>query len=58
VTKGASTWALEVKSGTVRGRAGINRFRMKYPDASVLLIGEGGIPLERFFSGPPEAWFT
>ncbi len=52
---GGKTVGIEVKSG--RGRkSGIAAFQRRYPRAKTLLVGEGGIPLERFFSKPPAAW--
>jgi len=56
VSRGSSTWAIEVKSGR-RGRmSGMERFRSKYPKAKSLVIGETGVPLEKFFSTEPDEW--
>lgn len=57
VTKGSEVWAIEVKSGKSGKVPGMAKFRLKYPQAKALVIGGAGIPLERFFSEPAEAWF-
>ena len=40
--------ALEVKSGRIRGRSGLERFRKEYPHARVMLIGDSGMPWQEF----------
>lgn len=40
--------ALEVKSGVIRGRSGLEEFRKEYPNAGVMLIGGKGIPWQEF----------
>jgi predicted AAA+ superfamily ATPase len=40
--------ALEVKSGRIRGRSGLEQFRKEYPHARVMLIGSTGMPWEEF----------
>ncbi|OGA69297.1 MAG: hypothetical protein A3G83_04810 [Betaproteobacteria bacterium RIFCSPLOWO2_12_FULL_68_20] len=57
VSRGAGTWAIEVKSGRGGRMSGIAAFRRRYPKAAVLLVGEAGIPLAEFFSRPPQEWF-
>lgn len=57
VSRGAKSWALEVKSGRTGKRSGIAAFERVYPNTQVWLVGEGGIPLEEFFSKPAEEWF-
>ncbi len=57
VTKGPSIWAVEVKSGRSGKMSGIEKFRAKYPRSKSLVVGDIGIPLEKFFSESPEAWF-
>jgi len=34
----------------------MERFRSKYPKAKSLVIGETGVPLEKFFSTEPDEW--
>ena len=53
--RGARLVALEVKSGVPKGARGLAAFARKYPKARALIIGQGGIPLETFFSTAPEA---
>lgn len=55
--KGERLLALEVKSGSSAGQGGLEAFRRRYPRAKTLVIGSGGIPLEKFFSTSPDAWF-
>jgi predicted AAA+ superfamily ATPase len=40
--------ALEVKSGRIRGRSGLEQFRKEYPHAGVMLIGDTGMPWQDF----------
>lgn len=40
--------ALEVKSGRIRGRSGLEQFRKEYPHARVMLIGDSGMPWQEF----------
>ncbi len=40
--------ALEVKSGVIRGRSGMEEFRKEYPNAGIMLIGGKGIPWQEF----------
>lgn len=58
VTRGRKAWAIEVKSGRSGTAAGLNRFRKRYPEAQVLLVGAQGIPLMEFFSNDPKQWFV
>ena len=50
VAKGQDVWAIEVKSGRSGKASGLTRFRDRYPQARVLLVGGQGIPLETFFN--------
>lgn len=56
ITRGAGIWAIEVKSGRGGKSSGLERFRLRYPKAQMLVIGGPGIPLEKFFLEPAEAW--
>ncbi len=56
VTGGSSTWAIEVKSGRSSKVSGMEKFRLKYPKAKLLVVGGVGIPLEKFFSETPYSW--
>jgi hypothetical protein len=56
VAKGPSIWAVEVKSGRSGKMSGMDRFRSKYSKAKSLVVGGAGIPLEKFFSEPADAW--
>ena len=57
VTRGAGSWAIEVKSGRAGKLSGMDHFRRKYPEAKALLVGTGGIPLEQFFMSDAGVWF-
>lgn len=57
VTRGASIWAIEVKSGRSGKMSGMEKFRIKYHRAKSLVVGDIGIPLEKFFSESPDIWF-
>ncbi len=57
VHHGSKIMAVEVKSGRNKGvLAGLNTFVSGFFDATRLVVGSGGIPLERFLSTPVEAW--
>mgnify|MGYP002863327925 CR=1 FL=1 len=45
---GEKILALEVKSGAKGDRSGLESFRKEYPHAGVMLIGEKGIPWQKF----------
>lgn len=57
VTRGSKSWAIEVKGGRTGKLSGLEHFRRIYPDANALLVGEGGIPLEKFFKSDAGVWF-
>jgi predicted AAA+ superfamily ATPase len=55
--RGTSIVALEVKSGAPRhARSGLAAFRKEFSPRSAMLVGEGGIPLEEFFTSDPKDW--
>lgn len=56
LTRGSNVWAVEVKSGRSGKMPGIGVFRSKYPRAKSLLVGESGVPLEKFFSESAQKW--
>ena len=58
VTRGSKSWAIEVKGGRTGKLSGLEYFRRIYPDANALLVGEGGIPLEKFFKSDAGVWFV
>jgi predicted AAA+ superfamily ATPase len=58
VARGRDVWAIEVKSGRSGKASGLTRFRDRYPEARVLLVGAQGIPLEVFFSKDPTSWLV
>ena len=48
VVKGEKVLAMEVKTGTVSGRSGLEAFNSLYHPGKVILIGERGIPWQEF----------
>ncbi|GHT02321.1 ATPase AAA [Bacteroidia bacterium] len=48
---------LEIKSGVNAGNLGMSLFKTQYPDAKLLLIGTGGIPLDEFLKINPVELF-
>jgi len=55
---GKNLTALEVKSGRTGKISGLAAFGRKYPGCRSLVLGREGIPLDDFFSTPPEAWLA
>ena len=56
VSSGEAVWGIEVKSGRSGKTPGIGAFKQAYPEAKLLLIGAGGVPLEEFFERPAPEW--
>lgn len=48
LARGEKIMAMEVKTGRIRGRSGLDDFRKEYPHASVMLVGDKGIPWQTF----------
>ena len=57
VERGREVTAIEVKRGRLRSTKGLELFRKLYPRSKTIIVGSGGIPLEKFFSTHPTAWF-
>lgn len=53
VELGHKVLALEVKSGRVGSKSGLQAFAKRAPKAKCLLVGTGGMPLSTFFRTPP-----
>ncbi len=51
---GTEVVALEIKSGRSAKVSGLQAFRNEYKKSRAIVIGGNGIPLEEFFSSPPE----
>lgn len=51
-------WAVEVKSGRPGRLQGQAAFLKRYPQATPLLVGQGGVELERFFGTEPGELFA
>ncbi|MHB0979344.1 MAG: ATP-binding protein [Thermoleophilia bacterium] len=55
--RGDDVTVIEVKSGPERHPlAGLEEFRRSFKESRVLLVGEGGVDLERFFLGEMDIW--
>jgi len=53
VRRGGDTWALEVKSGRARGsQPGLDAFAAAFPGVRPMVVGSGGMALERWFERP------
>lgn len=48
LASGENVIALEVKSGRMRNRSGLEEFKKEYPKARVMLVGEKGFPWQEF----------
>lgn len=51
--------AIEVKSGKntdPMALVGLDAFRKRYPNAKLLIVGTGGIPLQKFLEAPISKW--
>ena len=51
---GTDVIALEIKSGRQGKVSGLQAFKDGYKKSRVMIIGGNGIPLEEFFTTPPE----
>lgn len=58
ISRGLDLWAIEVKSGRSGKPSGLIRFRSRYPEAKILLVGDSGIPLQDFFDRDPSLWLS
>ncbi len=58
VSRGGRVLGLEVKSGRPRAARGLAGFRSRFPNATTLVVGSGGIPLEQFLSQPVVSWLA
>lgn len=54
VSHGEKMIGIEVKSGSSLGKNGLGLFKKKYPQAKVLIVGQGGMALEEFFRMAPD----
>jgi len=58
LSRGDTVIAIEVKSGRKKmSLSGMDTFSEEFAVRKKLLVGAHGIPLEDFFSIPPEEWF-
>ena len=57
ISSGRKVWAVEVKSGRQKSAAGLTAFRKRFPHATPLIVGSGGIALEDFFTHEPAQLF-
>ncbi len=56
--RGPRTIAIEVKSGQqIRRLQGLEAFEQEFKPQRAMLVGEGGTPLEEFFTNPADHWF-
>ncbi len=57
LSHGEKIIAIEVKSGSTVRKNGLELFKKKYPEAKIMLIGQGGLPLKEFFLARPQEIF-
>lgn len=56
--RGPRIIAIEVKGGAkTKPLRGLDAFRERFRPSHILLVGEGGIPLDEFLMAPPNQWF-
>lgn len=56
IERGPYIVGVEVKSGNVRSRRGLDAFKSRFPKAKTIVVGPRGIPFDNFFSGTAEEW--
>ena len=57
IRKGDKLIALEVKSGNSANRGGLEKFKKHYPSARIMIIGEKGLPWQKFLATDPKELF-
>jgi hypothetical protein len=50
INTGDSRLGIEVKSGALESKSGIEHFKKRYPKSKILIVGTGGLSLEEFFA--------
>lgn len=59
IRHGRQITAIEVKSASLRGaRSGLQAFVQAFGEVRLLMVGEGGIPVEEFLRKPSEHWVS
>lgn len=56
ISRGPHLVGVEVKSGNVRSRRGLDAFKDRFPKAKTMIVGPSGIPLDIFFSRTTDEW--
>lgn len=56
VARGPHLLGIEVKSGRLRSRRGLDHFKNRFPNATTIVVGPENIPLNEFFSLSTEEW--
>ncbi|MXX98104.1 MAG: ATP-binding protein [Rhodothermaceae bacterium] len=56
ISRGPHLVGVEVKSGNVRSRRGLEAFKDRFPKAKTMIVGPSGIPLDIFFSRTTDEW--
>ena len=56
LARGPHLLGLEVKSGRLKGRSGLNAFSERFDNAKTAIVGTGGIPLSKFLSQSADHW--
>jgi predicted AAA+ superfamily ATPase len=58
LSRGDRVLALEVKSGRPRPARGLAAFQRRFPTSRTLVVGTGGVSLEKFFERPAPFWIS
>lgn len=56
VERGPRLLGIEVKSGRLRGLAGLKAFTHRFPEAKTMIVGTGETPLDEFLSSSADEW--
>jgi len=56
IERGPHLLGLEVKSGKMRSRSGLDGFKTRFPHAKTMVVGPSGVPFNEFFSLTTEEW--
>ena len=56
IARGPHLLGIEVKSGGLRSREGLDKFKARFPRANTIVVGPSGIPFSDFFSFTADEW--
>ena len=56
IARGPHLLGIEVKSGGLRSRQGLDKFKARFPKAKTIVVGPSGVPFSDFFSFTADEW--